>query len=148
MSLSGGLLFFSAARSPAKIENGAQFEVDHSFLAGLRDYISASQRKLDEIEERLVPFASGKKPLMVWGTGQLTMKLLAETSLRSAHITAFVDGNPVNQGKSLKNIPIISPREITDRETPILLATLLHEKAIREAIQKLGLTNPVVALGG
>ena len=49
------------------------------------------------------------QPLLVWGVGQLAMKLLAETSLGKANIAGFVDSNPIHQGKKLHGHPILIP---------------------------------------
>ena len=123
------------------------FQIDHAFRTGLINYIEASRRKIAQIEKRLAPFRNNREPLIVWGTGQLTMKLLAETSLAAAHIVAFVDSNPINQGKKLVNIPILAPAQLQDRATPILVATLLHQKAITATIRaELQLPNPIITL--
>ncbi|MGI9089295.1 MAG: hypothetical protein ACR2HH_16395 [Chthoniobacterales bacterium] len=77
------------------------------------------------------------------------MKLLAENCLARARVTAFVDGNPVNQGKSIGGVAIIAPQEITDRARPIIVATLLQETEIIETIREtLRLPNRVVTLSG
>lgn len=138
---------FFRKSSPAEV--GAVYEVDDPVRASLLEYIEASREKLTEIEHRLGAIWASGKPLMVWGTGQLTMKLLAETSLGRARVVAFIDSNPINQGKKLVGVPIVAPEQITDRTSPILLATLLHEEAIRETIrERLHLPNPIIALGG
>ena len=84
--------------------------------------------------------------VIVWGTGQLTMKLLCDTALRDAKIAAFVDGNPVNGGRSLGGVPIVRPEQLKNRTAPILIGTLLHTGAIRERMTALGLPNPVITL--
>ena len=84
--------------------------------------------------------------VIVWGTGQLTMKLLCDTALKDAKVVAFVDGNPVNVGKTLRGVPIIRPDQLKNQGAPIVLATLLHTQGIRDRINSLGLTNPVVTL--
>lgn len=140
--------FFRRSAS-AKIGRGSTYEVDNSVRANLVDYIAASNRKLAKIERQLAVVCADGQPLMVWGTGQLTMKLLAETSLRKARILAFIDGNPINQGKKLIDVPILAPEEVTDRSIPILLATMLHQKAIEHTIRgKLQLPNAIIALDG
>lgn len=74
------------------------------------------------------------------------MKLLAETSLASAQIVAFVDGNPVNQGQILRGVPILAPEEIEDLKDPIMVASKLHQQAIVNRIRQLELSNKVVLL--
>ena len=58
----------------------------------------------------------------------------------------FVDNNPINQGKVLRNIPIIAPNQLTEFDTPILITTLLHHQAIAEQIKNMNLKNEIVLL--
>lgn len=74
------------------------------------------------------------------------MKLLAETSLAKADIVAFVDNYAINQGRMLKGIPILSPEKIGNLPHPILVTTLLHQKAIAEQIKSLSLPNSIIFL--
>jgi len=84
---------------------------------------------------------------LVWGTRQLCMKLLVETSLSEANILSFVDGNAINWGQALKGISIKSPLDITDTHQPILIASLLNQAQIENDIrQKWKLTNPIIHL--
>lgn len=139
---------FSFLRQSAS-DDAKNYEVDQSFRENLLGYIQASRQQLEEIELKLAPISAEAKPLLVWGVGQLTMKLLAETSLGQTQIAAFIDSNPINHGKRLLGIPILAPRDVNDQITPILLATLLHQKDITETIrEQLHLPNPIIALGG
>ncbi len=141
---------YPAAFAFFRLGNGAkEARVDDSLRTSLVAYIENSQKKLEELERELAVISTDDKPLLVWGAGQLTMKLLAETSLGKASILAFVDGNPINQGKTLAGRPILAPREISDRNAPILLATLLHQKEIEATIrEQLQLPNEIIRLGG
>jgi len=58
----------------------------------------------------------------------------------------FLDGNPINQGKSLRGIPIRAPSKVKPSTRPIIVASILHYGAIVENIRQLGLPNPVIAL--
>ena len=81
------------------------------------------------------------------GTGQLTMKLLAETVLGQGNIVAFVDSNPINHGKHLCGVPILPPQRAGDYSCPIVIASTLHQAAIVDQIRKdLALSNPLIML--
>jgi SAM-dependent methyltransferase len=122
-------------------------EVDAGFRAGMIHYIERSREKIAQIEEKLARWRDGSTPLIVWGTGQLTMKLLSETSLAAIPIAAFVDSNPINQRKMLAGRPILAPNEIKDHTAPILIATMLHDKEISATIRgTLQLPNPIITL--
>jgi hypothetical protein len=46
----------------------------------------------------------------------------------------------------LKGIPIMPPEKIGNLPHPILVTTLLHQKAIAEQIKSLGLPNSIIFL--
>jgi 2-polyprenyl-3-methyl-5-hydroxy-6-metoxy-1,4-benzoquinol methylase len=110
-------------------------------------YIARSQMLMDKIEARLQQTLRTSPEIIVWGTGQLALKLLAETSLGKARIAAFVDGNPINHGKVLCGSPILPPEKIRGMPQPIIITSMLHQAAIATTIRdKMGLTNPIVML--
>jgi 2-polyprenyl-3-methyl-5-hydroxy-6-metoxy-1,4-benzoquinol methylase len=118
---------------------------------GLKDtiltYIARSQASMDKIEACLQQTLQTSPEVIVWGTGQLALKLLAETSLGKARIAAFVDGNPINQGKVLCGAPILAPEKVRGMTQPIIVTSILHQKAIASTIRdKMGLSNPIVLL--
>lgn len=111
-------------------------------------YIQQSKAIMDRIESRLQAVLAISPQIIVWGTGQLAMKLLVETSLAHADILAFVDNNPINQGKILLGKHILAPQEVAKLNSPILLATLLHHNSIAKQIRDMGLKNEIVFLQG
>jgi len=112
----------------------------------IEQYIQHSRAIMDQIESRLQAVLANSPQIIVWGTGQLAMKLLAETSLARADILAFVDSNPINHGRILRNIPIISPDRVGELNAPILITSLLHHQAIAGQIRNLHLKNEIVFL--
>ena len=117
------------------------------FKQSLLRYIDLSNEKLDNIDSQILPHAVNGQPLIVWGTGQLTYKLLARTSLNQATIEAFVDSNPINQRKHIRRVPILPPAELRSSPTPILIGTTLHSESIAKTIrEELDLKNPLLFL--
>lgn len=114
----------------------------------LEEYIHESQKIMRDIDKRIFERLTGSPSVVVWGVGQLTMKLLVETSLATADILAFVDNNPINHGKLILGRPILLPRELQDWNAPILVATLLHHHSIAEQIRGMGLKNEIIFLTG
>lgn len=116
------------------------------FLTAINSYITRSSALLAAIDARLADVL--QKPVIVWGAGQLTLKLLVETRLGSADIFAFTDGNPLHHGHTLRDRPIISPDELRNLPPhPIIVGSLLHHAAITERIRvELALPNPIVTL--
>lgn len=112
----------------------------------LLEYITFSRQVMDEIEAHLQAVLAKSPEVIVWGTGQLALKLLADTSLSEARIDAFVDGNPLYHGQFLQGIPIIAPNEVRASDRPIIVTSILHHRAIVKKIRELNLPNPIVAL--
>lgn len=110
-------------------------------------YIRQSRRLLRQIDARLRTALKSAPELIVWGTGQLALKLLADTVLGRAPIAAFVDGNPINQGKQLLGRRVLSPAEAAALPHLIVITSLLHQEEIRETIcGRLRLPNPIITL--
>lgn len=109
-------------------------------------YIRQSMAILDDIEMRLQTALTRSSRVIVWGVGQLAMKLLAESSLGKADIVAFVDSNPINYGKVLRGVKIVAPEAIRAMSEPIVITSTLHQRSIAEQIRGMGLSNPLVFL--
>jgi SAM-dependent methyltransferase len=120
---------------------------DEVLVERIHEFIRRSQEMMDRMDARLRQVLARSPEVIVWGTGQLAMKLLVETSLSGARIAAFVDGNPVNLGKRLKGIEIKAPAQIAGMQQPIIITTTLHQRAIADRIRnELHLSNEVVFL--
>ena len=110
-------------------------------------YIAAS-RELEEgrpaVIERLV--ASGE-PILVWGVGTHTTRLLETTRLGEANIVAFFDSNPKLQGKTLLGKPVLPPGRLPQFEHPVLISSRVFQAEIERQIRgDLGCSNPIVRL--
>lgn len=119
---------------------------DKSLRLKIEKYIARSQQMMNDIDLNIANLLSRSRSIIVWGTGQLSMKLLSETSLAHADILAFVDNNPINHGELLRNAPVVAPDELGGFDAPILITTLLHHKAIAEQIKRMNLKNEIVFL--
>jgi hypothetical protein len=119
---------------------------DNTAVEKIIQYIVASKTLLAEIDHRIKVSIEVNPKIIVWGTGQLTLKLLIETSLKYAEIIAFVDNNPINQGKFLKGIPIFSPEIIYQYDSPILIASTLHQDEIIKQLLRMKVPNQIVLL--
>jgi SAM-dependent methyltransferase len=116
-------------------------------LAGQMDaYIRQSRAILGDMESRLQAVLAQTTRVIVWGTGQLLMKLLAETSLGKADIVAFVDSNPINHGKILHGVKIVAPEDIRALPNPIVITSTLHQQNIAAQIRGMELKNSLVFL--
>jgi hypothetical protein len=114
----------------------------------LEAYIRVSKQLMQDIDARLADKLSDGVRVIVWGTGELTAKLLVDTALAHANVVGFVDSNPINQGRLLLGLPILAPAALKSGHEIILVASILHHEAIVHTVRALGLRNPVLGLMG
>ena len=114
-------------------------------------YIRHSTEQMERVNQHLASQLTNTPRVILWGAGQLAMKLLALPCLAQTEVRALVDNNPILRGKTLAGAPIIGPEEMGPRNIastrePIIIATLLHADEISAQIRRLGLSNPVISL--
>lgn len=119
---------------------------DPDLPSRISHYIQQSAAMMERINLHLAAQFAGQQPVIVWGAGQLAMKLLALPCLERTKIRAVVDNNPVLRGKTLAGAPILAPSALAGTREPIVIATLLYADEIAAQIRRLGLTNPILSL--
>ena len=123
-----------------------RIEKDCALCDQIREYVRISRRLMSDIDAHLTANLANGAPVIIWGTGELTAKLLVDTILARANVVAFVDSNPINQGQRLRGVPILAPRELESTDATIVVASILHHDSIVDAIRGLALRNPVLSL--
>jgi SAM-dependent methyltransferase len=114
---------------------------------GLRTYIDKSTKEDRHIQNAIKNVIKPGNPIIVWGTGAHTLRLLSTSQLGKAKIRAFVDSNPRYQGKRLNDIPIISPNSLNEYPEPILISSRCYQEEIAaQIIDDLRLNNKVIKL--
>jgi len=122
---------------------------DQDTQTALAHYLDASQRLQRRIAETIAQFVAEQTPLLIWGVGTHTLRLLATTSLGEANIVAFVDSNPHYQGKELADRPILAPESIQGLMDPILISScVLQEEIARQISTQLYYDNKLIRLYG
>lgn len=120
---------------------------DRKLRSAILEYVKKSRIIMDRFDSDLQRVLTKTPEVIVWGTGQLAMKLLAETSLAKAQIMAFVDGNSINHGKMILGKRIIAPQEVKSMNHPIVITSVLHSREIEKVIRnEMGLNNPIICL--
>jgi len=136
---------FGFFRDGGEIANERMAICDQELPSRIDDYIRHSREQMDKINANLASQLTNYRRVILWGAGQLAMKLLALPALAQIEVRALVDNNPVLRGKTLAGAPIVGPQAISDAQEPILIATLLHADEIVAQIRRLGLSNPVLS---
>jgi SAM-dependent methyltransferase len=115
----------------------------------LERYLAFSKEGDRRILATIDSLRCGQDPILVWGAGTLTRRLLATTRFAEANITAFVDSNPHLHGGQLANRPILSPEQIAGRKERVLICSVAFEKEIALAISdQHGAPNRIISLLG
>jgi SAM-dependent methyltransferase len=113
---------------------------------GLRRYIDESAG-IEARIRRVLAQVPREQPLVVWGTGTHTQRLLAIGAFADVRIAAFVDSNPKYHGRSLHGIPVIGPASLAARKEPILISTRGFQTEIQDQIRRqLKLDNQILLL--
>jgi SAM-dependent methyltransferase len=123
-------------------------QIDHTTEHALERYLvqcRAGDEKLLSVIEGLV---RSQEPILVWGGGTLTRRLLATSRLAEANIVGFVDSNPGIQGHRLAGRDIYSPIQIAGRNEAIMICSKAFEREIVRMIrEEFRLPNQVILLG-
>ncbi len=135
------------AELPERAEEVQEVAADGSLRMALSRYVTASHALLARVVARCEELGIASKEIIVWGTGQTTAILLAETPLGGARIRAYTDSNPMHYGRTISGTPVVPPDALRAMpEIPIVIGSLLHGGEIADAIKARGLMNPVIRL--
>lgn len=127
----------------------SEFQISKDFETGpsLDKYIHQSKKVHEEIQKVIDNLAQGKKPIIVWGVGTHTLRLLSESSLGEANISAFVDTNSKYWGMALNGVPVLAPQDIVTRKEAILISSRVYQGAIERTIcDDLRMQNEIIKL--
>ena len=107
---------------------------DDDLAPALRSYVDASETLMAQFGAR-VHGEVGDGPIVLWGAGQLTMKLLTGP-LVDIPIEALVDTSRDKWGMRLGRHQVVGPDEIASSDAPILIASVHHQTAISVEIAR------------
>jgi SAM-dependent methyltransferase len=120
---------------------------DDISLPALLNYLEISNQVDGGVMEKINAIEKSGKPIIVWGVGTHTQRLLASSRLANVEIKAFIDSNVRYQGKTLNGIPIISPEMLGEMKDAILISSRLYQEEIADQIQnQYHLPNEIIRL--
>jgi len=115
--------------------------------AALLRYIRQCQGTEQRVRNIISDLATTARPILVWGAGTNTLRLLATSDLGTANIVAFIDSNANFAGKKLLDKPILLPAQLAGHNEPILICSWVYQREIELQIrQQLRAPNPVIRL--
>jgi SAM-dependent methyltransferase len=116
-------------------------EFDADSAAGLERYIAASAADDRRLQAKIDAVVDARQPILVWGVGTHTSRLMATSRLAEAEIVAFVESNSRYHGKTLHGRPIVPPEAIRERSEPVLISSRVFQQEIADQIRT-GLACP------
>ena len=102
---------------------------------GLGRYIEQSNLVNENVLKIIEKICIEGTPIIVWGTGAHTLRLMETSKLGEANLKLFVDSNPRYQGKKLRGIAIVPPDEIKGRGETILISSRVYQEEIANQIR-------------
>jgi FlaA1/EpsC-like NDP-sugar epimerase len=120
---------------------------DEDTKPALERYIAQCVAEEQVLLERLAKVAGTERPIIVWGVGTHTQRLLVSSPLRVANIVAFVDSNVGYAGKELQGVPVIAPDEVVGRSEAILISSrVFQHEIVRQIREDLRMSNDLILL--
>lgn len=103
-------------------------------IDSIEQYLKISRES--NYKDLIHQFYESKEPLVVWGAGSYTLRLLGETQLSKCNILFFVDKDENKQGKEINGIQIYSPEFLVKENYSgtILICTALYSKDIEREL--------------
>jgi SAM-dependent methyltransferase len=127
--------------------SAASVRRDESLVSGIDCYIAASGRLLESIDATLRSSLRDDSDVIVWGAGQLSMKLMRDTVLADKHIAAIVDGSTQKHGLHMHGTVVVAPAEVRGIDAPIVVTSIHSADEIRHAIEReLGVGRRILTL--
>jgi SAM-dependent methyltransferase len=122
-------------------------EFDAGTASGLDRYLAASAADDRRLRSKIDAIADAGQPIVVWGVGTHTSRLMATSRLAEVAIVAFVESNASYHGKTLHGRPIVAPEGLRQHGEPVLISSRVFQNEIAEQIRNgLGCPNELILL--
>ena len=109
---------------------------DSASTTGLERYIHRCRAEEAALHGRIAALAESGRPLLVWGVGTHTSRLMATSRLGEAAIVAFIESNARYQGKTLHGRPILAPEALAGRSEAVLVSSRVFQHEIAAQIRE------------
>lgn len=110
-------------------------ELQRSDPGRVRGYIEESKTRLAELAAKIDALVASGEPVIVWGVGSLTARLLATTNLRKANLAGFVDSNSGHHGKQLAGREIAAPASLAGQRVTVFVSSFVYGEEIRRTLE-------------
>jgi SAM-dependent methyltransferase len=90
----------------------------------VRRYVAGSLKALEDVEARLLRATAGERPVVLYGAGSHSARLLAQGCLADARIDVVLDRNPHLTGRTIGPWPVALPGMLERFEgRPVIVST-------------------------
>jgi SAM-dependent methyltransferase len=132
-------------RNESLIDQALEF--DTTSASGLERYVADCVDADRTLRRRIDEVVDAKRPILVWGVGTHTSRLMATSRLADAEIVAFIESNARYHGKSLHGRPIVAPETLRERGEPVLVSSRVFQNEIANQIRdELKCANELILL--
>lgn len=95
-----------------------KINLDDSVCKSVKAYLAMSYEK--DRHDEIDALAKSKEPIIIWGAGSYTLRLLETTALGKCIINAFIDSNKSKLGQNIYGIPIVLPEILVSIPPPCI----------------------------
>jgi len=124
----------------------ATIEFDPASASGLDRYLAQCASEDARLRGLIDELADSGRPIVVWGVGTHTTRLIAASRLAEANIVAFIESNARYHGKTLRGRPILPPSALKARGEAVLISSRVFQQEIADQIRGLGCPNDLITL--
>jgi hypothetical protein len=104
-------------------------------------YIEGSSALLEVIDRKIRDALGCFGLIMVWAAGHFARRLLAGKSLGLLDIKAFVDGNPIHHGETIRGVPGLAPEQVRAIPQTLPIPTIPDKRETAGMISERGLAH-------
>lgn len=109
--------------------------IDQESASSLRRYVAFSRLKLEPVEALARQLEESGEPVVIWGAGALTSRLLCDTRLGHVNLCAVIDRNRNLQGKTLLGVAICAPESVVQHAgATVFIASTTYAEEIKQTL--------------
>lgn len=113
---------------------GLPYEPSDIGWRSVEEHIKSSQEALLAYEETIETIGS-VEPIVIYGAGNHTYRILANTKLKELNILAFIDNDRVKQNLTLLRKPILPSGMLQKLQSKVILCTAFSNEGIKRDIK-------------
>lgn len=136
--VSEDMLYPAAALLLKKKHKYKEIDLIHKDTAKISVLKHIEQSIVEQNSDNINLLADQYDEIIVWGTGQYTLRLLENSRLGDCNIIAFIDNDKGKQGMILKGKKVHGPNFLENSGCTVLICSALYANEISKQIKGLG----------